>query len=146
MELVQFRIESDKNQTLSRVDVVEGRKSIFQFFVLELPWKDNQRNISCIPAGDYWLVKRKANENGSRFNYPHFEVMNVPGRSGIKMHVANYVTQLKGCLAPGEFAKYDLNGDGQVDVSNSTVTLEKLVDLLPGRIKLRIIPHRIFQP
>lgn len=63
---------------------------------LELPWKNNHRNISCIPSGKYPI----------QFTFsPHFhrktiELMNVPGRSGIRIHAANYLHELKGCIAP----------------------------------------------
>ena len=31
------------------------------FVTLELPWKDNQKDISCIPAGTYKVVKQFSN-------------------------------------------------------------------------------------
>ena len=40
-------------------------------YTLELPHKDNQRSISCIPAGEYKVRMRTAKESSSR-NYLHF--------------------------------------------------------------------------
>lgn len=65
---------------------------------LELPWKDNHPQTSCIPAGKY-LCKR--------VNSPHhgdtFEITAVPGRSHILFHGANTVADLLGCVGLAEF-------------------------------------------
>jgi Family of unknown function (DUF5675) len=65
-------------------------------FCIELPWKDNHTRVSCIPEGKYRLVKRY----NPHFD-EHFEVMDVPGRTGILIHPANdALLELKGCIAP----------------------------------------------
>ena len=65
-------------------------------YCLELPWKDNQRNVSCIPGGVY----RATIEDSKRFAGKVIRVHDVPGRSGILFHPANYLGQLLGCFAP----------------------------------------------
>lgn len=68
----------------------------FLCFIIELPWRNNQRNVSCIPAGTYELVQRTS----AKFSQ-HLYVANVPHRSMILVHPANDAsTQLQGCLAP----------------------------------------------
>jgi hypothetical protein len=63
---------------------------------IELPWRDNQRSISCIPEGKYILRKRYT----QKFKW-HIEITNVPGRAGILFHPANHAAQeLHGCIAP----------------------------------------------
>lgn len=63
---------------------------------IELPWKENQKMISCIPEGRYEIVKRY----NAKFKW-HFIVMNVPNRSFILIHPANdALKELKGCIAP----------------------------------------------
>ena len=53
------------------------------------------------------------------------ELLNVPGRSGIRIHTANLPSQLLGCLAPGSAAGVDM-------VSGSTDALSKLLSkILP---------------
>ena len=51
---------------------------------IELPWRNNEPSISCIPEGDYRLIKRYS---------PHFkahlQVWDVPGRDEILIHPAN---------------------------------------------------------
>ena len=63
---------------------------------IELPWRDNRRNVSCIPEGRYALQRYKSRRFG-----PCLLVADVPGRSGILIHAANHAaTELRGCIAP----------------------------------------------
>lgn len=63
---------------------------------IELPWRANKPNISCIPEGRYQLEKRYS----LKFKW-HLHLMNVPNRSLILIHPANNaLAELKGCIAP----------------------------------------------
>ena len=63
---------------------------------IELPWRENRHQVSCIPEGTYVLVKRYS----PHFQW-HFEVKDVPGRDLILIHPANDAAlELKGCIAP----------------------------------------------
>lgn len=63
---------------------------------IELPWKENQSRISCIPEGTYQLTKRYS----LRFGW-HLLVNNVVNRSYILIHAFNdAVKESKGCIAP----------------------------------------------
>lgn len=65
-------------------------------FMIELPWQNNQRNISCIPEGTYDIIPRTS----PRFRN-HLHVQDVSGRSLILIHPANDATkELRGCLSP----------------------------------------------
>lgn len=68
---------------------------------IERPWLMNERNISCIPAGDY--VCRRV--NSPKFGNT-FEVTDVPGRSEILFHKGNVVDDTHGCIVLGE--QYEL--------------------------------------
>lgn len=57
------------------------------------------------------------------------QVMDVPGRDGLRIHVANYVRQLEGCIAPG-YAFMDMDKDGVIDVKESRLAYDNLVDIL----------------
>ena len=63
---------------------------------VELPWKDNQHAISCIPAGAYALKRAMHHQK-----YEVFEVCDVPNRDAIHIHIANLPSELLGCIAPG---------------------------------------------
>jgi len=65
-------------------------------YSIELPWKDNFTQVSCIPEGRYELAKRWS----PRFNR-HLQVSDVPEREVILIHPANDAMQeLRGCIAP----------------------------------------------
>jgi hypothetical protein len=65
-------------------------------YSIELPWKENLAQVSCIPEGRYELVKRWS----PKFNR-HLQVVNVSQRKNILIHPANDAThELKGCIAP----------------------------------------------
>ena len=132
------QLPDNGKQTISKAAVIENGKVLFSFFMLELPWLNNQRGISCIPLGTYTVEKKDAGEDGSRFNYPHFEVLNVPGRQEVKWHKGNFYTDIRGCMLPGTGLS-DINKDGQVDVTNNAVTLSKLWNMLPETFTLEIL-------
>jgi hypothetical protein len=68
----------------------------FICYTIELPWKNNQVGVSCIPEGKYFISKRYS----SKFNW-HLEVMNVENRKYILFHPANHArNELRGCIAP----------------------------------------------
>ena len=64
---------------------------------LELPWRDNRPNISCIPFGCYVTVWDYS-PTFERFTY---RVTDVPERDGIRIHGANRIGELRGCIALG---------------------------------------------
>lgn len=65
-------------------------------FTLELPWKDNKQNVSCIPEGEYSCRGEEHEHLGKCFR-----LEGVTGRVGILIHAANHVRELNGCIAPG---------------------------------------------
>lgn len=87
---------------------------------IELPWKENQHGISCIPEGEYVLAKRYSKKFGR-----HLLVQGVENRSQILVHPANdALKELKGCIAPVS----SLTGPGKG--SQSSVVFVKLVELV----------------
>ena len=63
---------------------------------IELPWRANEKRISCIPEGYYLLRKRYSR----KFQW-HIEVVAVKNRTSILLHPANNaIRELKGCIAP----------------------------------------------
>lgn len=105
---------------------------LYQCFTLELPWKDNQRNISCIPDGRYPIIPRFS----PRFQR-HLHLLNVPGRDLILIHEANFVQQLRGCIAVGDM-RMDMNGDGLKDLTNSVRTKNRLLEFITGPTQIVI--------
>lgn len=71
---------------------------------LELPWRGNERNQSCIPPGHYRL-RPVLRDNGLLL----YEVQDVPDRDGILCaHVGNTVRDTQGCIIVGiDFQTWD---------------------------------------
>lgn len=99
---------------------------------LELAWVNNNTRVSCVPLGRYKVVRRQSPKYGL-----HFHLTNVPGRSLILIHQANYHYQLLGCIAVGK-NHVDINKDGYLDVTNSKRTMDKLLKVLPKEFELII--------
>lgn len=65
-------------------------------YTIELPWKNNETKVSCIPDGKYFIKKRY-----SRKFHWHLEVIDVKNRKFILFHPANNaLKELNGCIAP----------------------------------------------
>ena len=71
--------------------------SNFTCVSLELPWQDNQPNISCVPVGSYMCTWRWSQSH----NRNVYHVENVPGRTAVEIHSANITAQLLGCICLG---------------------------------------------
>jgi len=86
---------------------------------LENPWLDNQKNISCIPAGIYDVRLRLARESATR-DYLHLLIQDVPNRSFILIHRGNFPSQTQGCVLLGL-------GSQQNAVNNSVLAMDLLI-------------------
>lgn len=66
---------------------------------IERPWLNNASNVSCIPEGQY-LAKWLPRSGSGRYKRV-WHVQDVPGRTGILIHVGNFVKDSLGCILPG---------------------------------------------
>lgn len=101
----------------------------FKCNTFELPWRNNQPKMSCIPTGTY---------KATVFFSPHFRrcvylLDGVPNRSSVEVHVGNYAgdtskgfrSDVLGCILVGDgYSK----GGGQMMLTNSKVTLDRLLE------------------
>lgn len=99
---------------------------------LELPWKQNKQNISCVLPRTY-IVKKRFTE---KFKW-HFHLQDVEERTWILIHPGNYTRQIQGCILPGLKHK-DIDGDGIIDVVDSKKAMDKLLAILPDEFELEI--------
>lgn len=102
----------------------------FNCRTLELPWRENKKQISCIPAGEYDVEIRLSNKYGRVYWVRH-----VPNRTYILIHSGNYAgdttkgfkSHVMGCILLGKKSGYL---GGQVAVLNSRVAVRQFVEEL----------------
>ncbi len=101
-------------------------------YTLELPWRDNVNNFSCIPVGIYQCRLTMS----ARFKHVLYLVDPVAGRFAIRIHAANlagdvkkgFKSQLAGCIALG-MARGTIQGQKAILVSKTAVRkLESFVN------------------
>ena len=124
--LILLRLSDDGNRTLGLLLVMDNVTKIFEFATIELPWRNNERQVSCIPAGTYQLTPTKHKKFGDCFL-----VEGVKGRDGIMLHAANFVSNVRGCVGVG-MAHRDIDGDGRLDAAASRQAMSLLVNLIKG--------------
>ena len=105
------RQTTDIKETLGILRTEDGQ---FGCNTLELPPRNNQVNVSQIPAGKY-LCKWAFKWNSLAY---HYQLQNVPNRSGIFIHPGNYFFNSQGCILLGSLPQ-DINHDGELDLINS---------------------------
>ncbi len=124
--------EKLKTSTLSEGYVIEKNMIIKVFKFLELAWRENKRNISCIPEGKYLLKKRYTKTRGK-----HFHVTDVKNRSYILIHSGNKITHTEGCILPGTHFN-EIEETKITWVKHSKKAMKELNELLPEECELEI--------
>ncbi len=102
----------------------------FKCCTLELPWRENQRSISCIPAGEYEVRIRQSPKYGTIYH-----VKKVPDRSYILIHAGNWAgdvskgfkTHVNGCILLGKKHGFLVN---QRAVLTSRVYVRKFMNYM----------------
>lgn len=137
--LILERLESGNQGTFGRL---LGKN--FSFFSGELPWRENASNISCIHAGVYHCVPTYS----PMLRTTAYLVSNVHGRSGIRIHAANFMgsklmglhCQLNGCIALGEKMGI-MDGQKAILISRPAVKrFEMLMKLKPFVLEIKDVP------
>ncbi len=123
----------ERNVTLARLARSDqGTEGIllvgdFNCKTLELPWRENARQISCIPPGEYDVELRLSNKYGRVYWVRH-----VPNRTYILIHSGNYAgdkqkgfkSHVMGCILLGKNHGYLA---GQRAVLNSRLTVRQFM-------------------
>lgn len=130
------RIESGDQGTFGVLKLDSG----LMLFTVELPWRNNLPEKSCIPEGEYECRWRASPKFGNCYH-----VLNVPDRSNILFHAGNFggdvdlgfKSDLLGCIAPGlKICRMF----GQMAVSKSRTALDRMhLDLKTAPFMLSVI-------
>lgn len=114
----------------------------FACHTLELPWRGNQTNISCIPPGTYPMVWRETQRRAT------YHITGVPHRSFILIHSGNlagdtrkgFQTHAQGCILLGRRMGW-LYNQRAVLISRATVKqFHRLMDQYEARITILDTP------
>lgn len=104
MELTLNRTKLLPTSTLGTLNV----DGIFFCYTLERPTSDSGGEAPySIPSGEYVVAMRWSPRHN--MNVPG--IMDVPGRTDIEIHPANYPSQLLGCVAVGHTQDTDYVGE-----------------------------------
>ena len=115
----QTRYHNTKTETLSKMRTPAGT----DYDCVELPDLDNKSNVSCIPTGRYPVFWTWSPAFG-RYMY---QICNVKGRTGIRIHGGHDVDNTQGCQILG-FGVGDADKDGKIGVLNSAKAVKQFED------------------
>jgi hypothetical protein len=87
-----IRVAEFNDATLG-VFLIDGRPL---FVTLEDKWRDNERQVSCIPKGRYKIVSHVSPRFGKCY-----KVADVPNRTDILIHAGNTHKDTHGCILLG---------------------------------------------
>jgi hypothetical protein len=88
-------IRDDQNDVRTLGAMFDGEERIAE--TLELPWRDNQRGVSCIPEGTYECHLAHSPSRG----YDVYWLQDVPGRQDVQIHIGNFPKDIRGCILVG---------------------------------------------
>lgn len=97
--------------------------------VLELPWRDNQPNVSCILHGVYKIVR-----DTFKGRYPNYRIIDVPGRSDIEIHRGNTLADTEGCPLIGSSITIK-TGEQYAYLNESTKAFERFMTAMGGAVE-----------
>ena len=127
MHLKINRYKMDESGTLSTVRVKDET-----FWGIERPWIGNRPQISCIPGGEYALIRHDSPRYGDVWAFVGGTVSYQPHRQADRfaclIHAANYGHEVQGCLGLGLSA--GAADGGRLAVWSSRKAIATLPDIL----------------
>jgi hypothetical protein len=85
-----------------------------------------------LPDGVYVCERGEHRLEGMYKPFITFEIMNVPGHTGILFHVGNFNNDSNGCVCVGEMIGQNPNENGAQIIFNSQRTFDKFIALQEG--------------
>lgn len=117
-----IRIEQNEHATFGLLQDAEAKQLAV---TLELPWKDNAHDVSCVPAGAYTAHRRYS----PKHRVEVFELAGVPDRANIEIHVGNFASDSLGCILLGsDFGQFE----GERGIVKSRAAFEAFMASMAG--------------
>lgn len=131
--LLLMRLQKLDDRTLGRLIVFNGTEIEETFTTLELPWRNNERNNSCILSGYYTVDPRESPKFGK-----HLIINNTSPREVVLLHQGNFPSNSSGCVLVGTgFGDFDK--DGRREITESKRAMRRLVELVADTAELIIL-------
>lgn len=113
-----FRIERQYQEKGTRGKLYHG-----QDFICETIERPKTGDHPCIEEG--WYVAKRYNSPANKCIV--WQLEDVPGKTHIQLHIANWPSELKGCIAPGK--EIGSSATGEPGVIKSRQAFEEFMDL-----------------
>lgn len=114
-----FRIERKYLPNGTRGKLYNGQDFICE--TIERPKDD--KDFPCIPEG--WYIAKRYNSPANKRIV--WQLEDVPHRTNIQFHIANWPYELKGCIAPGK--EEATRATGEPGVSKSGIAFDEFMAL-----------------
>jgi hypothetical protein len=121
--MILHRLSQTAHATFGQLADPEG---VVLAVTLELPWQGNAHTVSCIPAGTYECRRYLSPKR----KYELFELVGVPGRSHIELHIGNLPHDSQGCILIG--TRFETI-NGQHGIAESAPAFRRFMEYLHGR-------------
>ena len=139
MKASLIRMSSSDQGTFGKLSLSADDGSFLgEWVTVELPWRDNAPQRSCVPVGDY-MAKWLWSESHKQFLY---HLQDVPNRSGVEIHAANFGgntalgwhSDLLGCIALGKTVGPLQNPEGRMQqaVLASRIAMQEFTNATAG--------------
>lgn len=132
--MIKFKLDRHYEKSQTKGDLlIEKNGSSYQCKTLELPWKENKKQVSCIPEGTYPVKVRYSKKYGT-----HLHITDVPNRDLILIHWGNYAgsvnkktgyPDIKGCILVGKYYG-DISGDGIDEILTSRSIFNRIMEFV----------------
>ena len=120
MQLTVIREISDSDSTIGQLSI-NGQPFCY---TLELPEGDGGPGF-CIPAGNYQVIITYS----PAFQRPMPLLLNVPGRSEIRVHYGNDAKDTEGCILVGTTESLDWIGNSREAFDNLYSQIESAINI-----------------
>jgi hypothetical protein len=127
--IIQRLTKSDKLPTYGVL--IRGSDGVPFALTLERPWLNNERRVSCIPAGTYRCIRHTAPKFGNTY-----WIQDVPGRSEILFHKGAIAAHSAGCVLVGEQFNPVLGEDG---ITASAEGFSQFMSTLDGDAEFELV-------